>query len=126
MNRIFNMALAGLFALALVACSNTTTPTTPSTGSNAISDTILKVQEQAKTICGFLPALETITGLVGAFSGQGNTAATVSQVANTICQVVAPKPGVGKPGVGPSMRDRASGVYGTVEGVKIKGAFVAK
>ena len=129
MKRFASIIGAGLLALALAACSTNNTSTTPTpvtpTG-NAVSDTILQVQQQAKDICGFLPALSTVTGLVGGLTGQSNAATQINQIATTICQVVAPKPGTVRPGAGPSIRDRANGVYGTVDGVQIKGQFVTR
>lgn len=120
MKRIFGMiAMAALLVVSACSTSNTSTSPVASNGSS-VADTIALVQEKAKDVCNFLPAAETVAAIIGAYTGQTSITSQATKVANTICDAVVPKSG--KAGV--NLRERASGVYGNVNGVPIKGEFV--
>lgn len=71
------------------------------------------VQQDAVTVCGFLPAVETVTAIVSV----GNPALlTADAIANAICAAVKPTAGARRPGLATSPV--------LVAGVPVKGAFV--
>ena len=116
MKKLFLIAaLCGTVALA--GCASTGTKPVPVVAGNInIGATISAAEAAAVKVCGFLPTEQTITSILATFVPQ--TAVPISignQIANMICNAVAPKA---------SSRRRLS--VPSVNGVRIEGAFVSK
>lgn len=124
-------------ALALAACLGAVSvagcTTNPATGLPTIDPTQLaaiesQVQQEAAAICGFVPTIESVAGVVASFvpvPGVGTAIAVINQAATAICNAVLPAKAA-------AMRS-ASGVIGkrtagaaipTVNGVPITGYFI--
>lgn len=72
---------------------------------------IAQIQTAATGICGFLPTVETVAGIITTFTGGGAAIGIGSQVADAICKAVTSKGA--RRGVRPSVR-----------GVVIEGNFI--
>jgi hypothetical protein len=72
-----------------------------------------QIQQTAASICGFVPTISTVAGIVATFTGSGALIDLVGQVATSICDAVAPKK---------SMMRRA--VRPAVNGVLVQGYFL--
>jgi hypothetical protein len=73
---------------------------------------VLQVQSTASTVCGFLPTVETVTGIIGTITGTGPSVATANSIAAAICRAVTAKSA------------RSGAVAPRVNGVTIRGRFV--
>jgi len=74
---------------------------------------VKKAQEATVQVCGFLPTIATVTGILGVGISDA------FMIAAQICAVVQPAPGA-RVAVAPS------GAYGSVHGVPVKGSFVGR
>lgn len=83
-----------------------------STGGGLDPAFVDQVRAAATAACGFLPTAETVLGIIGTISGTGPIAATVSGIANAICQAVTAKAGA------------RAGSPPMVNGIIIHGRFV--
>lgn len=110
-------ALIGTLALAGCGTMGTTGGTTPpviSTGDPTLDAQIQAAQAAAVKACGFLPTVTTITGILSTFvPGAAGPVAIGTQVAQAICDAVAPKASAKRKLGSP-----------TVNGVRIEGIFV--
>lgn len=103
-----------LASLALAGCA-TTTPN--GGGSTTISipsidpAVIAQVQQTAVQVCGFLPAVETVAGIITSFAGGAAAVGAITAAADGICKAVTAK----------SARRGSSPRY---RGVRIRGHFV--
>lgn len=80
--------------------------------------TIQQIQDTAVRVCGFVPTVTTVTGIVASFfPGGGPINSIVSTVANGICNAV-----VSSSGKKTARRAGASGPP-TVGGVRVEGYF---
>jgi hypothetical protein len=127
MRSIFKVTILSM-ALFLGACAHTTDPTTgvttttldPDLG-NLISPFVTPAQVQkasdiAVQTCGYLPAGETVVGLLATFvPGAGVVTSIVDQVARLICKTVTSKG---------ARRGAVAGHVPVVRGVAIHGHFV--
>lgn len=112
MFRKLSLAMGLMGSLALAGCA------TPGGGSTTISipsidpAVIQQVQQTAVQVCGFLPAVETVAGIITSFTGGGIAVGAITAAANGICNAVTAK-GVRRGGPAPRYR-----------GVRIQGRFV--
>lgn len=99
-----------LFTLPLVAML---AACNPGGGPNPQVDAVIEnIRDGAKTACGFLPATNTIIGLISVFGG-GTGLGAVTQVVQAICDAV------NKP-------QARRGVTPVVRGVPIRGEYIRR
>ncbi len=110
----FLLAAALSASVALGGCAST--GTVPSSGGTTdISSQIAQAQQIAVQVCGYLPVASTVSALFSTFvPGSASGLSIAAQVANAICNAVAPTK---------SARLRGAAVP-TVNGVPIVGRFV--
>lgn len=100
--------------LALAGCATPGNGPAPApSGPIAQDSTITAIQQAAVSVCGFLPAVETVASIVATFTGGGAIVDLVGRVAGSICNAVKPPLGARKRAAVPM-----------VNGVVIKGGFV--
>jgi len=115
-------------ALFLGACAHTTDPTTGATTTTldpdlgklispfVTPDQVQKASDIAVQTCGYLPAADTVTGLLATFvPGAGVVTTIASQVAHLICKTVTSKG---------ARRGAIAGHVPVVRGVAIHGHFI--
>lgn len=103
-------AALGVAALGLAACQPPSSVT-----DQQVSDTIAKVQATTQQVCGYLPAVQTVTGILSTFiTSTAPVVDTLNAIANGICGAVTKK-----------SLNRSAGppVY---RGVAIEGEFVRR
>lgn len=115
------LALMMLGTLALASCATApgTAPTVtlptvtlPTVTPTVDPSTVDQVQSLAVKVCGYLPAAETVAGVVASLVGYGTIVSIVSAAADGICKAVTAK-GARRHGARPHYR-----------GVLIRGSFV--
>ena len=85
---------------------------TGSTGTASTDPTVIKIQDTAAKICGFVPTASTVLGIIGTFTGVSSITSVVSNVATAICGAVTKK-SARRGGPGPMVR-----------GVPVQGTFI--
>lgn len=101
------IALACVASLGLGACSTTGGTTT----SASVDQTIAQVQQVAAQVCGYLPTIQTVAGILSTFTNAGSAVASAASIGQQICAAVAPK----------SIRKRGLPM---VRGVVVRGTFI--
>jgi hypothetical protein len=117
-------------ALFLGACAHTTDPTTGTTTTTIDPDLgklvspfvtpeqIQKASDIAVQTCGYLPAVDTVTGLLATFvPGSAVLTNIASQVGHLICKTITSKG---------ARRGAVAGHVPVVRGVAIRGHFVSR
>lgn len=80
--------------------------------------TIAQVQRVAAQVCGYLPAVSTITGVLRVFVAQaGSYIDIANQVATAICSAIPPRGALGV---------KRGGVVGVLYGVPIRGRYLRR
>jgi hypothetical protein len=79
---IVALAIAGVLALPLAACDPP--------DNTQISNVVQQVQDGARTACGFVPTVATVTQIITAITGGAAAAAAVTGTIQAICNAVAP------------------------------------
>lgn len=115
------IAVLGLLAgsLALAGCNATTGsgPKPPVVTETQVSSAINTVQQTAVKVCGYLPAVQTVTGILATFSGSAAPFIEVANVvANGICRAVTSKSSALNKGFAPP----------SYKGIVIQGDYVRK
>lgn len=100
-----------------IGASVTPTPGTP-TPVASIDPTIEAIQNTAAKVCGFVPTVSTVAGIVTSFVGGGPIAGIVGSVATAICNAVVPKSSLRRGG--PRMLNGTP----VVNGVPVEGYFL--
>lgn len=103
-NLMLSAVLCSSFALAGCSGGSALPPVSGDT-------TISQVQQIAVQVCGYLPAAETVAGIVATFTGGGSVVGIASEVADAICNAVTSK-------------SAAFGRTPRVRGVVLRGRFV--
>lgn len=110
-----SIGLVGL-AVGAIALGGCNLPVPGGTVTNQqVNDAIIKVQDATKQACGYLPAVQTVTGILATFvSSTAPVIESLNAIANGICSSVTAK----------SARKLAGPP--TYRGVVIRGEFVGK
>lgn len=112
--RRFHLMIFAAAAFALGACATPSTDTpTGSTPTTSGGIDIEQVRSIATTVCGFVPTVSTVAGIIASFAGAEAIVTTAGAIATQICAAVTPLRSAKRGAARPMLR-----------GVPIHGRFV--